>query len=265
MFAIAAAPVVRAAATVKASKAAAKEQKSACAPAPVSRGVDRSIGKTGIVSPRSYRPRRFSASLDARTANVSAARVRRVRRAARARRRYRRPRPRDSRATRERFARVAARRIARRRARRSEILMVFLFPASRSASGLPDPRADPPPPPLLPPQRHVLQGCRRRRGALPPREPRRARGRPHAPKRHQPGAGQIRAALLRPAPGGERREGLLRGDRHGELPRRAEQAGRPQGVQDDHRSAVRRRVPDHDAVSDERRERRAERAADGRN
>ena len=42
MFAIAAAPVVRAAATVKASKAAAKEQKSACAPAPVSRGVNRS-------------------------------------------------------------------------------------------------------------------------------------------------------------------------------------------------------------------------------
>ena len=78
MFAIAAAPVVRAAATVKASKAAAKEQKSACAPAPISRGVVLSIGKTGIVSPRSHRPRRFSASLDARTANVSAARVRRV-------------------------------------------------------------------------------------------------------------------------------------------------------------------------------------------
>ena len=56
MFAIAAAPVVRAAATVKASKAAAKEQKFACAPAPVSRGVDRSE-KPGVVVSRRYRPR----------------------------------------------------------------------------------------------------------------------------------------------------------------------------------------------------------------
>ena len=180
MFAVAAQTTVRATAQVKATKVAAKEQKSAYVP---------SRFPASSISLRFFHPRRSAASALRRGDDDDESRAA----FARGRVAHRRVSiPRVSHAA--TVARVFARRLrARPRRANNEIVET-----SRADETLTETVSLP----LLRPQFPLLQGCRRRRRAVPVRVPRRVRGRPHAAERHQLRARQVRAALLRSPPRG---------------------------------------------------------------
>ena len=180
MFAVAAQTTVRATAQVKATKVAAKEQKSAYVP---SRFPASSISRR-FFHPGDRRPARYGAETTttnrARRSRADASRIDAYRYRA-----YRTPR--RSRAS----SRVVSElvRVARTTKSWKQVARTRHSPFTVSL-------------PLLRPQFPLLQGCRRRRRAVPVRVPRRVRGRPHAAERHQLRARQVRAALLRSPPRG---------------------------------------------------------------